>query len=117
MNWFKNLTNPQKVILILITGVAAFIGLKGLSVEPEYNFSSGANQYPPYYVAAAITKALFSAILLLVSSSPLLYLTSRKEKVDLPTKQPLINWRRVATVVLTVLGLGLVLIVIVSITN
>ena len=103
MNWFNNFTKLQKVILILIAGVVAATGLSNLS-----------NTYQDYYVANAVTTAFFQAILLLVLSSPFLYLIRKKEKkldseklVESPKRPPLINWRRVVITVVVVVALGI----------
>ncbi|MBU1327287.1 hypothetical protein KKB64_05125 [Patescibacteria group bacterium] len=65
----KKLSKIQIAILLLIGGITALIALNELSYY-----------YRDYYVSAAISKAFFSAILMLVISSPFLYIFRRKDK-------------------------------------
>ena len=67
MNYFNQLSLIQKVILISIAGVVSIIALVGLS-----------ETYQDYYVSAALARAFFWGILLLVLSSPFIYLARRK---------------------------------------
>ena len=67
MNYFNQLSLIQKVILISIAGVVSIIALVGLS-----------ETYQDYYVSAALAQAFFWGILLLVLSSPFIYLARRK---------------------------------------
>lgn len=67
MELIKKLTKTQIGILLFIAGVTSLIALNGLS-----------KSYLHYYVSAAISRAIFSAILMLVVSSPFLYIFRRK---------------------------------------
>lgn len=67
MELVKRLTKIQIVILLIVVGITALIALDGLS---HWNRD--------YYVSAAISKAFFWTILMLVIASPFLYIFRRK---------------------------------------
>ena len=69
MEFIKKLTKVQISILLLIAGITSLIALDGLS-----------QWYKDYYVSAAVSRAFFWAILMVVFSSPFLYIFRRKEK-------------------------------------
>lgn len=105
MEWLRKLTKIQAIILLLIGGITSLIALNGLS---EYRTD--------YYVSAALARAFFSTILMLVIASPFLYIFRRKEprmqdknaksfRLNPPKLE--INVKRVlkATVLLLILGI------------
>lgn len=68
MDFVKKLTKIQISILLLIAGLASVNALYGLSQWQR-----------DYYVSAAMSRAFSWAILLLVISSPFLYIFRRSE--------------------------------------